>query len=478
MSPARDLRLATVSLFAMGLLGVALLFLFPGSAEQDAPYHFVEAQRAWAEPIHFVKVWARPFYTTLFSGPALLGLAGARFLALAIGLVIAWQTWKLAHDLALPRAWLATPLLLAQPNFLQLYPDLLTEPSFALLFVLALRLHLHGWIKCGMLVASLLPLARPEGFFLGVLWGLWILGEAWQDRSLAGAIRAIPSTLLLASGSVFWWLAALVITGDPLFILHDWPQQWHQGTYGFGSIFSYAARAWEFAGPLLIVPLLVGLALKFREARWFPIVSPVVLLFLLHSIFRVFSLFGEAGYPRYMVSVSPALAVLTLAGWNALAVPITHFTGRAASWIGASALAASLVLSVLYSDSLIWSRDIVAIREMHHWLKAHPQPINRFIWSNAYMAAVAEPGFPYGDALSSERAKNLQTLRDAPSGTLVFWDDKLGPDWFGLSAQDIESCGYQLLRTKNYLLPGAFTHGSIAGWALTRNIEVSLLYKP
>lgn len=94
------------------------------------------------------------------------------------------------------------------------------------------------------------------------------------------------------------------------------------------------------------------------------------------------------------------------------------------------------------------------------------------------MAAVAGKGFPYGDALSPERAKNLQLLRDAPSGTLVFWDDKLGPEWFGLSAQDIEATGYQLLRTRHYELPGVLTHGSFAGWSLTRKIELSLLYKP
>ncbi len=476
MPSARDLRPALVSLLAMALLGVALLGLFPGSAEQDAPYHFVEAQRAWGEPIHFVKVWARPFYTSLFAGPALLGLTGARCLALVIGLVIAWQTWKLARDLDLPRSWLVILFLLGQPNFLQLYPDLLTEPAFALLFVLALRLHLKGWKKCGMLVASLLPLARPEGFFLGVLWGVWILWDAWRT-SPSAAIRALPSTLLLASGTVLWWAASLVITGDPLFILHDWPQQWHQGTYGFGSLFSYAARAWEFAGLLLIVPLVLGLALKFREARWLPVASPVILLFLLHTIFRIFSLFGEAGYPRYMVSVSPAIAVLTLAGWNALALPLTQLLGSGARWLGGGVIAASLALSFLYSDSLIWSRDVVAIREMHQWFREHPQPINRFIWSNCYMAAVAGKDFPYGDALTPERAKNLQLLKDAPSGTLVFWDDKLGPEWFGLSAQDIEASGYQLLRTQHYDLPGVLTHGSFAGWSLTRKIELSLLYK-
>jgi hypothetical protein len=57
------------------------------------------------------------------------------------------------------------PLLLGQPAFFELFPDFLTEPIFGLVFVVALRWHLRGWTSRGMLAASLLPLARPEGVY-------------------------------------------------------------------------------------------------------------------------------------------------------------------------------------------------------------------------------------------------------------------------------------------------------------------------
>ncbi len=477
----RDSRLFALALLGMAGLGVALLWLFPGSAEQDAAYHFLETRLAATEPVHFVKVWARPIYAVAFVGPVQFGLEAARGFALLIGLLIAWQSWRLARDLNLPRAWLVVPLLLGQPNFLQLYPDLLTEPVFALLFVLAVRLHLGGWRKSAMLLVSLLPLARPEGFFIGFLWGCGLLVEAGRNSPgamLSAMVRAIPSTLLLATGSVLWWAASWAITGDALFILHDWPPQWHQGTYGFGSLFSYAARAWEFAGLLLLLPLACGLALKTPERRWWPLTGSVVLLFLLHSVFHAYSLFGSAGYPRYMVSVSPALAVLTLAGWNFLATPLTRWLGRGAAWAGAGVLVCSLALSLLYSDSLIWSRDVVAIREMQGWLREHPCAVKRFIWSNGYMSVMAGKGFPDGHSLDADRLKNVKTLRESPSGTLVFWDDKLGPEWFGLTAREIEAEGYTVLRTQRYALRGVFTHGSFGGYPLTREVELSLLYKP
>ena len=101
----------------MALLGVALISLFPGGPEQDTDYHFLEARTAWNSPWLFVDVWGRPLYTTFYALPALLGFTPARFFAVGIGVAIAWQTWRLAVDLRLERAWLVILFLLGQPVF-------------------------------------------------------------------------------------------------------------------------------------------------------------------------------------------------------------------------------------------------------------------------------------------------------------------------------------------------------------------------
>ena len=197
-----DLRNAAIALALMTLLGVALIFLFPGGPEQDTDYHFLEARTAWSNPWLFVDVWGRPLYTAFYALPALLGFTAARLFAVGIGVAIAWQTWRLACDLRLERAWLVIPLLLGQPVFFELFPDLLTEPLFALVFVVALRWHLRGWTRLGMLAASLLPLARPEGVFLCLLWGVWVAAkDAYPTAPLQASVYrkltpTIPSTLL------------------------------------------------------------------------------------------------------------------------------------------------------------------------------------------------------------------------------------------------------------------------------------------
>jgi hypothetical protein len=460
----------------MALLGGILIFLFPGFPEQDSGYHFVMARTAWHQPVYFVDVWARPLYTLAFSGPVLLGFTAARFFALAISLLIAWQTWKLALDLRLQRAWLTLPLLLAQPTFFELFTDLLTEPLFALILVVALRLHWQGRIKIGMAVASLLPLARPEGVFLCLLWGGWVWNARRQTaRRVSLRTASLP---LLATGTVLWWAAAFTITGDPLFIVHNWPTHWQQGIYGHSSILGYSSRAWEFAGPLLVLFLLIGLLRLLWSKKHASITAAWLLFFLLHSVLRAYGLFGEAGYPRYMVSLAPATAVITLIGWNTLFSWRNEWFRRARPIVGSIVIISSLVISFLYLDSLVWTRDFVAIREMLTWFEQNHRPVRRLIWSDVGMCIQTNNDLNSAPALSEDRERNLNVLQNAPSQTLVFWDDNIGPKWFGLRAQEIQNAGFQLLRVRQYTMPGVVMHGEIGGWQLTRRLELSLLYKP
>jgi hypothetical protein len=465
-------------LLLMALLGGTLIFLFPGFPEQDSGYHFVMARTAWHQPVYFVDVWARPLYTLAFSGPALFGFGQARFFALAISLLVAWQTWKLALDLRLERPWLILPLLLAQPTFFELFTDLLTEPLFALIFVAALRLHLRGRTKISMLAASLLPLARPEGVFLCLLWAGWILRAHGQTERRAKWLPKAASLYLLATGMMLWWAAAFAITGDPFFIVHNWPTHWQQGIYGHGSILSYSSRAWEFAGPLLTVFLLIGLVRLLWLKKYVSITTAWLLFFLLHSVFRAYGLFGEAGYPRYMVSLAPATAIITLEGWNTIASWKNEWFRRARPIMGSIIIAGSLVISFLYLDSFIWTRDFIAIREMLTWFEQNRRTVHRLIWSDVGMCIQTNSDLGTAPALSEDRERNLRVLQHAPPQTLVFWDDNIGPKWFGLSAQEIQNAGFQLLRVRHYTLPGLIVSGELGGWQLTREIELSLLYKP
>ena len=511
-------RLAIIAVVFMAVIGVLLIFLFPGSPEQDVDYHFLLARTAWVDHFYFVDVWGRPLFTTLFAPAAWLGFIPARFFALAISVAAAWQTYRLACDLQMSRAWLVIPFLLGQHTFFELYSNLFTEPLFALILVVALRCHISGRIKSGMLVASLLPLARPEGVFVCLFWGLWILILPQRERARTSAnavnerergvrmgtsgdvvhlpvyrrvVNRLGITIILASGVVSWWFAALLLTGDPLFILHNWPATWRTDMYGHGTFLSYAQRSQEFAGVILIVPFILGLLRGFRS-RSLPLIASVFLvLFLLHSVFVKYGLFGEAGFPRYMVSVAPAIAVLTLEGWNTIfSVKIRPAVSKrkarrtvrpfviVAGW---GIIVFSILQSVHYLDGMVWARDAVAIDEMANWLEQQYPSLPALIWSNARMCIVLnrilKDSPPAGN-----REKLFALLEKAPKGTVVFWDNEIGPNWFGTTSAEIEGRGYKLLTSRHYSLPALiFPPGRFPVIAPlfppipSREIELSLL---
>jgi hypothetical protein len=427
---------ANLWLIVCAAAGVAMLFLFDDGCQQDGAQHYLFARWAWVHHELFVGVWSRPLYTFVYAFPALIGYRAARMLTVLICLAIAHQTWRLAEDFKIDRAPLAIALIWLQPSFFLFCADNMTEPIFALVYVIALRLHHRGRLKTGMIVASLMILARPEGFFLGALWGLWILTErrreGEKERQRDGetereggggterrffspsSLLSVPSSLLLlATGAFAWWLAAVVITGDPLFIKHNWPSDWPMtGTiYGAAGLYAYLIRLPEIVGLFLLPPFFYGLFQLLKHRRLYTITSSFLLLFILHTILRAYGLLGSAGYPRYLVAISPAIALITLTGWNGLAklteetatetqrhvdgeterrrdremirfnLPVSPSFRLSVSLL---IIAVSALTNFAYADAAEWSRDARAIAAAHSWFQSQQDkpPITRLIWSH------------------------------------------------------------------------------------------------
>src|SRR6266508_3092969 len=185
----RSLRRALAWLAFFAAIGLALVLLYRDSDQQDSGYHFLFARWAHRHPRYFVGVWARPLFTLLYFPFAQFGYASAKFFTVIISLATAWQTFRLARQIGFDRAEMAIPLLFLQPSFFLLSSTVLTETLFALIFVIALRLHHAGRINARVLIAHVLILVRPEELFIGVLWGVALLriadrGSRIEDRGL------------------------------------------------------------------------------------------------------------------------------------------------------------------------------------------------------------------------------------------------------------------------------------------------------
>ena len=486
-------------------VSLAMLFLFDDSCQIDGGQHFLFAKWAWVHHELFVGVWSRPLFTFLYAFPALVGFRLARALTVLICLAIGWQTWRLAEDFKMPRASFSIALLFLQPSFFLFSADTMTEPIFALVYVVALRLHTQGKTITGMIVASLMILARPEGFFLGALWAVWVLRiadcglridsvEALTKTPLTigrtfavikSAIRNPQSAiklLCLAFGAFLWWLAALLLTGDPLFIKHNWPTNWPMtGTvYGAHGLIAYPARLPEIVGLFLLPVFLYGLVKLLKQQRLFTITSSFLLLFVLHTILRAYGLLGSAGYPRYLVAISPAIALITLAGWNGVASRCGHVSRPVRIGCTAVILAISTWCNFVYADGAEWSRDAQAIEAVHQRFQSQMNPpvITKLVWSKPY-ACILFDGDPWQNpAFTHNHDQDMQTLRALPAGTLAVWDERVGPKEYGLRAEDFQAAGFSLIQSQSFNLTGYILDRAWFGFGGPRQQTIYLLYKP
>jgi hypothetical protein len=480
-------------LIPCAVAGLAMAFLFDDSCQLDGGVHFLFAKWAWKHPELFVGVWSRPLYTFIYAFPALLGYRAARIFTVFICLAIAWQTGRLAEDLKIARAPLAIALVWLQPSFFLFSADNMTESIFALAFAIALRLHHRGHQTTGMLIASLLILARPEGFFLGILWCVWATewgmrnAECGMKRKSLLLIPHSPFPIphspfpILATGAFIWWLAALIITGDPLFIKHNWPSNWPlTGTiYGAAGLIAYPSRLPEIVGPLLLIPFFFGIYYLIKRRELFTLTSAFLLIFGIHTVLRAFGLLGSAGYPRYLIAVSPAIAIITLVGWNEISDRWLSQASRLIRIAGAALIISiSAVLNLLYADGAEWSRDARAIAEAHSWFESRPLPIARLIWSEPYACILFDRDPWENPVFTRDRETDLKLLRDSPPGTLAVWDERVGPKWSGLKAGDFEEAGYRRLHSQSFTLNGYILESSWFGYGGPREQVIYLFYKP
>jgi hypothetical protein len=471
-----DRHQATLWVSLCVIVAVALAFLFPDSVQQDGGYHFLFSRWAWRHPELFVGVWARPLFTTVFAFPALGGYLAAKLFAAAIAAAIAWQTYRLAMELGLDRAALAIPLVFAQPSFFVVSADTMTEPIFALVLVRAMRLDQAGRHRLALLAVSLLILARPEGFFVALLWAFWFIkeqrGSSWVER--------FASLGIMAAGCFIWWLAAFLITGDVMFIAHNWPSSWPiTGTiYGTGSWWNYVFRLPEIVGPLLIPCFVAGVVFSIRSAKLGKPLGLFVLFFVLHTILRKFGLLGSAGYPRYFVAISPAIALLTLSGWDFLSSRTRlSFSVRVRSVVTACVLGVSALLNFAYFDGAEWIRDTRAVRSMHQWFEGNRVPVSRLIWSQAYMCIAFDHDPWENYSFTGDKQRDLGALRESPKGTLVFWEDRFGPKWHGFTAEDFAEAGYELIHKEEFVLKGYVLPRAFFGLGGPRSQRMYFLYK-
>ncbi|MEO8066812.1 MAG: hypothetical protein ABI599_03870 [Flavobacteriales bacterium] len=208
--------------FAFALAAVPLLVrsLSPGVPEAgDGVLHYQYARWCWYHPVLLLDLWAKPVFTLLASPFALLGAWGvvlfnvlcAGATAIGIGTIARGGRSR----------WLAPLLLLTAPVYFHTVLGGMTEVLFGAATIGVVWLLMEQRVKQALVVASFLPLMRPEWVAVIPCVVLFVL---WQR-----AWRQLPWIML---GSAVYAVFAFIFFGDPFRFFTRDP---YAGVMGYGS---------------------------------------------------------------------------------------------------------------------------------------------------------------------------------------------------------------------------------------------------
>ena len=313
-----------VCLAIFGALMIWAVF-FPFSGDGDSVLHYLNARETaghWRQALY---AWTRPGYKIPLSFFASHGILAAHGFNAIITAALAWNTMKLAEELAIPRAWLAGALLILQPFVFALGSDTMTELPMALGIVLAVRWWRNGKPVLACLMIGYLPSVRPEGFFFGLIFGVMLLFQFARARNARSGTtlardlgRMSCRIACLSAGLVVWVLLCWWLAGEPLLVLKFW--SWPPGSYSFystGTVFHYIINWPLYCGFPLFVLFLAGLQPSLNRAMRLPWIVWLTVIGV-HTILYWRGWFASCGLIRIMACSSPITSIICLYGLNAI----------------------------------------------------------------------------------------------------------------------------------------------------------------
>jgi hypothetical protein len=306
----RDARATGIAIGVFLLLWLPAAIFSRGFPEADGCTHYLTSRFAFQTPTNWVDMWGRPVCTALYAVPAVLG---GRFGVCAMSALVAIGCGLVAMRLAryqgdrLPV--LALIFTLAEPILFVHSLSEMTELPFALMLGAGfLAFTAERWWLVALL-ASLLPLARPEGFGFILIAAAAL---AWRRQMRWWVILPLP--LLL------WDLAGWQMEGryGPWWhwLISQWPWSAHS-MYLPGDPLTFFVELPVVVSPVLLPAMWLGVWRSYAEPRRFRGAAATVALFVLvvHTVLYATGKLGSYGEARYLLIAAPFWGLLSARGW-------------------------------------------------------------------------------------------------------------------------------------------------------------------
>jgi hypothetical protein len=303
--PQNHPRVVVATLLVGLAVSMVLAAASDGAYHDDDLTHYLFARWAWIWPQYLLHEWGRPGFTILHFLPARLGWLACRWTSGLLSAAAAWLAYATASRLRLSLAWAVPALVFVQPLFLTLSYTTLTETALAFYLAAAVYLVVSGRPMASAAVLSLGLVTRYEAVVLIPIW----VALLWRQRR-----RWVGLALLLWAPLVQNALAWPLLEQIPALTFLE-PHGPDYGNGHWAAFLARAAVAFGAGGVCLAVP---GALPVLRRPRGWVIVLSCAVYFLAHTAVRAMGSYGSGGYARFLVALSPLVAVLAGAGLGEL----------------------------------------------------------------------------------------------------------------------------------------------------------------
>jgi hypothetical protein len=317
-----SLRLSPTQLLLLtGLttgLYIAFSFFSDGFYQHDEAAHFINMRTFWFNPNAILGNWPKPGYKLLYVIPALAGPFAVLSLNAIFSAFTAFFCYKIAEKLSFKLPLLTFVLMATQPLWIQLafrnYSEIPTAFLLSVSAWLFYRNEKNDWWFVG-LVLSYLTLLRQEFYVIAFCYALFVLVQKkWK------LIFVLPLFPILIH--IWGWMA----TDDPLYLLTSTfgTAETYKDAYPRLGFDHYFKMMIVITGPIVLAGFFLSLPGIIKEKLKHPLMPLLVVslvYFGLHTLFnwQAFKIgTSTGGNLRYMLVISPLLAVLATAGFESV----------------------------------------------------------------------------------------------------------------------------------------------------------------
>ncbi len=416
-----------------------MLYFFDGTGDSgDSIHHYLFARYAPTHPALFFDHWAKPIFVLLASPFAQFGFIGVKvFNALVTGCTV-FLTFKIAQLLDLKNPIVAAIIVIFAPlNFVLTFSGL-TEPLFALFISLCLYFVLKDRHITAALILSFLPFVRSEGLIIIGVFGLYfLLKKAW---------KILP---LLSIGHIVYSIAGYFIYHDFLWVFNKIPYAHLSSRYGSGKLFHFVEQLNYVIGIPIYILLCIGIIGIIWKAIRQTLKLELGLLVLLgffafftaHTLFWYLGIFNSMGLNRVFVGVIPLIAIIALAGFNAITEDIFKEKIKAKWLLQALLIAYIFIFPFTHNPAAInWNTDMNLSADQRDAIhvadiaRQHSKPDQRYMFAHPYLSEVLDIDH-FDDTQRLNLKKNI--MKYLASGDIVIWES-----WFAVVENSV---------TKEYL---------------------------